>query len=274
MVKIKKLAALGARFSVQLLILAFFVFPLFWLLTASFKRPVEAVSLPPVWIFTPTLANYHSILIKAHFTYFLRNSFIIASVVTAVSLIIGYPAAYGLARYKFRGRGNLGFWILSLYMFPPLAVVLPYLLILKSLRLVDTHLGLILAHLSFILPLVIWLLQRFIRDVPVEFEEAAAVDGASLPRRLFSVVLPLTAPGVTATGIFAFMMSWNEFAFALILAPMRAKTLPVASQGLASWAYINWGEVSAACVLIAAPVLILILLVRDYLVRGFSFGLK
>ena len=131
-----------------------------------------------------------------------------------------------------------------------------------------------MAHLSFILPLVIWLLQRFIRDVPIEFEEAAAVDGAGLLRRLFSVVLPLIGPGVSATGIFAFMMSWNEFAFALILAPMRAKTLPVASQGLASWAYINWSEVSAACVLIAAPVLILILLVRDYLVRGFSFGLK
>jgi len=274
MVKTKKWAAWGMRFSVQLLILVFFVFPLFWIFTASFKRPVEAVSLPPVWIFMPTPANYYSVLVKAHFTYFLRNSLVIASIVTAVSLIIGYPAAYGLARYNFRGKRNLGFWILSLYMFPPLAVVLPYLLILKSLRLVDTYWGLSLAHLSFILPLVIWLLQRFIRDVPIEFEEAAAVDGAGLLRRLFSVVLPLIGPGVSATGIFAFMMSWNEFAFALILAPMRAKTLPVASQGLASWAYINWSEVSAACVLIAAPVLILILLVRDYLVRGFSFGLK
>lgn len=274
MVSIRKYASVGARFTTQLVILVFFVFPLFWILSASFKRPIDAITLPPIWFFKPTLTNYQSIFIRVHFAHFLRNSLIIASIVTIVSLLLGYPVAYGLARYRFRGRRNLGFWLLSLYMFPPLAVVLPYLLILKSLKLTDTHIGLSLAHLSFILPLVIWLLQRFIRDIPVEFEEAAAIDGAGLLHRLLWVVLPLAAPGITATGIFAFMMSWNEFAFALILAPMRAKTLPVASQGLASWAYINWGEISAACVLITVPALILVIIVRDYLVRGFSLGLK
>jgi multiple sugar transport system permease protein len=159
-------------------------------------------------------------------------------------------------------------------MFPPLASILPYLILFRKFRLVDTIPGMILAHLSFLLPLSVWLLQRFIRDIPLEVEESALVDGAGTLQRLYRLIVPLMTSGIATTAIFCFIFSWNDFIFALVLAPVSAKTLPVASVSLSSWAYINWGKISAASIIITSPVLILMILSRRYLVRGFTFGLK
>lgn len=251
-----------------------FVFPIFWLFKASFNKPIDAVILPPVWIFKPEIKNYIDIFVEEPFFQYLRNSILISGGATFLAILIGFPAAYAFARADFRFKKDLAFWILSVFMFPPLASILPMLILFKHLRLVDTVPGIILAHLTFLLPLSVWLLQRFIRDIPLEVEEAALVDGANTFIRLKRVVLPVIANGIATTAIFCFIFSWNDFIFALVLAPGTAKTLPVASVSLSSWAYINWGKISAASMIITGPVFLLILLTRRYLVRGFTFGLK
>ncbi len=265
---------LGIKYAIGIAAVIFFVFPIFWLFKASFNKPIDAVVLPPVWIFTPEIRNYIDIFIEEPFLKYLRNSVLISGGATFLAILIGFPAAYAFARATFRFKKDLAFWILSIFMFPPLASILPMLILFKHLRLVDTIPGIILAHLTFLLPLSVWLLQRFIRDIPLEVEEAALVDGANTFVRLKRVVLPVIANGIATTAIFCFIFSWNDFIFALVLAPGSAKTLPVASVSLSSWAYINWGKISAASMIITGPVFLLILLTRRYLVRGFTFGLK
>jgi multiple sugar transport system permease protein len=262
------------KYAIGIAAVIFFVFPIFWLFKASFNKPIDAVILPPVWIFKPEIKNYLDIFIEEPFLKYLRNSVLISGGATFLAILIGFPAAYAFARADFRFKKDLAFWILSIFMFPPLASILPMLILFKHLRLVDTVPGIILAHLTFLLPLSVWLLQRFIRDIPLEVEEAALVDGANTFIRLKRVVLPVIANGIATTAIFCFIFSWNDFIFALVLAPGSAKTLPVASVSLSSWAYINWGKISAASMIITGPVFLLIILTRRYLVRGFTFGLK
>jgi multiple sugar transport system permease protein len=262
------------KYAIGISALIFFFFPILWLLKASFNKPIDAVTLPPVWIFKPILDNYIAIFQEEPFARFLRNSILISGGATLTAIIIGLPAAYAFARFEFRGKKDLGFWILSIFMFPPLASILPYIILFQKVRLVDTIPGMILAHLSFLLPLSVWLLQRFIRDIPIEIEESALVDGAGKLQRLYRLIVPLMASGIATTAIFCFIFSWNDFVFALVLAPVSAKTLPVASVSLSSWAYINWGKISAASIIITSPVLVLVILSRRYLVRGFTFGLK
>ena len=252
----------------------FFFFPILWLLKASFNKPIDAITLPPVWIFKPTLSNYIEIFREEPFARFLRNSILVSGGAAFVAIMIGLPAAYAFARFEFRGKKDLGFWILSIFMFPPLASILPYVILFRKVGLVDTIPGMIVAHLSFLLPLSVWLLQRFIRDIPIEVEESALVDGAGTLQRLYRLIVPLMTSGIATTAFFCFIFSWNDFLFALVLAPVSAKTLPVASMSLSSWAYINWGKISAASIIITGPVLILVILSRRYLVRGFTFGLK
>ncbi len=254
--------------------IAFFFFPIFWLLKASFNKPIDAITLPPVWWFTPTLNNYIEIFQKEPFGRFLRNSILVSGGATFVAIMLALPAAYAFARFDFRGKKDLGFWILSIFMFPPLASILPYVILFRKFQLVDTIPGMIIAHLSFLLPLSVWLLQRFIRDIPIEIEESAIVDGAGTLQRLYQLIVPLMVSGIATTAIFCFMFSWNDFLFGLVLAPVSAKTLPVASMSLSSWGYINWGKISAASIIITGPILILVILSRRYLVRGFTFGLK
>jgi multiple sugar transport system permease protein len=264
----------GFKYLIGIVAILFFLFPIIWLLKASFNKPIDAVSLPPVWIFKPNANNYISMFSEEPFARFLRNSLLVSGGATFLALMIGLPAAYAFARFEFKRKTDLAFWILSIFMFPPLASILPYLIIFQKFRLVDTIPGLILAHLSMLLPLSIWLLQRFIRDIPIEVEECAFVEGAGSLQRLYRLIIPLISAGIATTAIFCFIFSWNDFIFALVLAPVFAKTMPVASVSLSSWAYINWGKISAASIIITGPVLVLIIASRRYLVRGFTFGLK
>lgn len=256
------------------LVILVFIFPIFWILSASFKISIDAISIPPKWFFVPTLNNYISIFTNETYLSYLKNSLVIGLGTVIISFIFALPAAYGFARFNFKGKKDLEFWILSLFMFPPIVMILPFLIIMKNLHLIDTYIGIILTHLTFGLPLAIWLLQSFIKEIPIEVEEAAMVDGAGILVRLTKIIIPLAAPGITASMTFVFLFSWNNFIYALILAPMEARTLPVATKNLISWAYVNWGEISAASVIIVFPILIALYLSRKYLVRGFSFGLK
>ena len=263
---------IGFFYAAALAILALFLFPIAWLLLASVKTQIDAIALPPVWWFQPTLDNFRTIFGEERFLHFLANSLVVAVVSTLLSLLVGFPAAYALARYRFRLRNDIAFWVISTQMLPPIAVALPYLLLMKSLGLIDTKTGLVIAHLTFNLPFAVWLLQGFIREVPPELDEAATVDGASVLRVMRDVVAPLVKPGLLATSIFCIITSWNEFMFALFLAPFEAKTLPVASVGLISFGSIYWGQIGAAASVIVVPVFLFALAAQRYLVRGLSFG--
>jgi multiple sugar transport system permease protein len=151
------------KYALGIAAVIFFVFPIFWLFKASFNKPIDAVVLPPVWLFKPEVKNYIDIFVEEPFLKYLRNSVLISGGATLLAILIGFPAAYAFARADFRFKKDLAFWILSIFMFPPLASILPMLILFKHLRLVDTVPGIILAHLTFLLPLSVWLLQRFIR---------------------------------------------------------------------------------------------------------------
>ncbi len=254
------------------IIVLIFIGPILWLLSASIKTQADAISIPPVLLFQPTLANFEKIFLKEPFLVFLKNSTIVAVSSTLLALIIGLPAAYALGRFRFRGKKDLAFWVISTQMFPAITVALPYILIMKNLGLIDTQWALIITHITFNLPFAVWLLQGFVSEIPPELDEAVLVDGGTRLDVLLRIVLPLSAPGIAATAIFCIITSWNEFLFALFLAPFHAKTLPVAAVGLISFGNIFWGHIGAASAVIVVPIFIFAMIVQRYMVRGLSFG--
>jgi len=253
--------------------LFFALFPIVWTFSMSFKSVGEYYSFPPVWIpREPTLDNYKYML----FTWtsglkYLINSMIVSSLNTMLILLISIPAAYAIARFKI-GQKNLSFWILSQRMLPPIAVVIPYFLLLRRLHLIDTYWGLVIVYLPFNVGFAVWLLIGFIQDFPQEIEDAALVDGCSRLLSLVRVILPVIAPGVAVCAIFCFIFCWNEFMFALILTRESAKTVTAQLAAFQSPTKIMWGEISALVVLAIVPVFALALSVQKYLVRGLAMG--
>ncbi len=253
--------------------LFFALFPIVWTISMSFKTIGEYYSFPPVWIpRQPTLENYKYLL----FTWtsglkYLMNSTVVASLNTILILLISIPAAYAIARFRI-GQKNLSFWILSQRMLPPIAVVIPYFLLLRRLHLIDTYWGLVVVYLPFNVGFAVWLLIGFIQDFPQDIEDAARVDGCSRLKAIVKVVLPIIAPGVAVCAIFCFIFCWNEFMFALILTRETAKTVTAQLAAFQSPTKIMWGEISALVVLAIIPVFALALLVQRYLVRGLAMG--
>ena len=201
----------------------------------------------------------------------LRDSLIIALSTALVALIIGAPAAYGLARFRIGGE-NLSFWILSTRMFPPVASALPLFLIFKNLRLLDTHLALIIANTIFSLPFVIWLLKGFFEELPTEIEESALIDGCTYWGSFVRIALPLVAPGLMVTALFSFIFAWNEFMFALLLTRRSVRTLTIIVPSLVGGHEILWGEIAAIGVIAIIPGVLLSILLQRYLVRGLTLG--
>lgn len=255
------------------LALFFALFPIIWTVSMSFKTIAEYYTFPPVWIpRIPTLDNYKYML----FTWtsglkYLINSTIVASLNTILILLISIPAAYAIARFRI-GYKNLSFWILSQRMLPPIAVVIPYFLLLRRLHLIDTYWGLIIVYLPFNIGFAVWLLIGFVQDFPQDIEEAAMVDGCSRLKAIVRVVLPIIAPGLAVCAIFCFIFCWNEFMFALILTRESAKTVTAQLAAFQSPTKIMWGEISALVVLAIIPVFFLALSVQRYLVRGLAMG--
>ncbi|GAK57167.1 putative transmembrane component of ABC transporter [Candidatus Vecturithrix granuli] len=242
------------------------------LLLTSIKTELDALSFPPKWIFQPTLKNYIEIVDTSPLVAYGVNSLIVASLNTAACLIIGSLAAYGLARFRFRGSDDLAFWFLSVRMMPPVAGIIPIYIIMKNLRLLDTVWCLIIAYLTFNLPFVIWMLKGFFEEIPREVEESALIDGCSEFGVYSKIALPLIAPGLAATAILAFIFSWNEFLFALILTGTRAVTLPVGIIGFMKETGINWGYMTAGGVLALIPVILFVMFVQKHLVKGLTLG--
>lgn len=256
-----------------LLVLAAWATPYFWQLRTSFTPDVELLAVRSVLPDAPTLIHYQAVLERSVMPEALGNSLAVASLTTLVALALGLPAAYGIARLPVPGKGLLLLGIIACTAFPQIATVSPLYLLLRALGLRDTWTALVLANTSFALPLLIWLLAGFIREIPVELEEAAFLDGAGRLRVLGLVVLPLIAPGVASAALLTFLAAWNEFLFAYTFTATEAsRTVPVALALFPGVFEIPWGDIAAASILASLlPVLIVIGLQR-WLVRGLVAG--
>ncbi len=253
-------------------ILAWTLFPIYWITTASFKTELSLYARPPQWLFSPILENYRLVLTNIPFAHYLANSLVIAIGTTIGSIVLGTLAGYGFARFRFRASAAVRFLVLVTRMAPRMVLVVPYYLMMQRLGLLDTYTGLVIAYVSFALPFSIWLLIGFFVDVPLEVEEAGLIDGCTPLGVLLRIVIPIAAPGLVVAAIFAFLASWNEFLFALILSGVEAKTLPVVIAGLNTDAGPLYGEMSAAAVMVMLPNVAMTLVLQRYLVKGLTLG--
>lgn len=264
--------ALWGEALVLVLIGLFCIFPFYWMVTTSLKTQIVALADPPVWWFTPTLANYWEVLFVDRVGVSLINSLIVATSTTALAILLGCPAAYALARFEFRGKQDLWFWFITNRFVSPIVLVFPIFLISRELGLRDTHLALILMYLTFTLPIVIWICTDQFRSIPKELDEAALLEGASQWRIFRSICLPLAMPGVAVSGILSFIFSWNELLFAFILAPKNARTAPAMAITFMEGYDVPYGKIMATATLIVIPVLIFALIASKHLVRGLTMG--
>ena len=257
-----------------ILLLLFFLFPIYWIGSIAFKTRTDIFSFPPRYLaFEPTLQNFDNLIGGTRgFLGTIGNSLIIAGGATALALVFGSAAGYALSRWRFKRNDDISFYILSTRMMPPIATIIPMYLIFRALRMVNTYSAVIVANTVFNLPLVTWMMKSFFDDIPSEIEESARVDGCSVPRIFASIALPLAGPGLISSGIFAFIFSWNEFLFALILTGFETRTIPVALIGFQSSIGVRWGEMAAGGFLAIVPVMIFTLILQGFLVRGLTAG--
>lgn len=219
------------------------------------------------------LDHYRALFAEREFWLPIRNSLVVALSTTAMCVVLGAPAAYAVARLRFRGKSTILGFVLAVTMFPQISIVSPLFLVLRALRLINTYPGLVLPYLTFAMPLALWLLVGYMRQIPFDLEEAALVDGATRWQVLLRIVLPLAMPGVAATAILTFVYCWNEFLFALsfTLGPER-QTVPVAIALFRGQYQVPWGEILAAAIVATAPVALLVLLFQRRIVQGLTSG--
>ncbi|MBI3457469.1 MAG: carbohydrate ABC transporter permease [Candidatus Rokubacteria bacterium] len=246
--------------------------PFLWMLLGSFKPREVIIATELVLRFTPTWEHYDAIFSRHAFWTYTRNSFVVAVSTTVITVTASTLAAYALSRYRAGGHA-FEFWLILTRMLPPATLLVPLFLIFRTLGLINTLTGLILADASFLLSFCIWLLRGFFDEVPLDLEEAAACDGATRLQGLVYVVLPLAAPGVAATVILSLIFAWNEYLFAIVFASATAsKTLPAAANDFITGYAINWGPVFASGVVIVLPVALAALGLQRFIVRGLTLG--
>jgi multiple sugar transport system permease protein len=262
----------GAAYLVIGIYLVAVALPLLWMLLASFKTRAQVSELPPKILFEPTLDNYREVFRDSDFPRYLLNSTTVAVASTVLSVGLGFLASYAFVRLRRRRNDGLLFWILTMRMVPPLAVLVPFFSMMSTFGLYDTRQGLALVYTTFNLPIAVWLLLGYLDKIPVSIEEAAMTDGCSRLSAIWSVVLPLAAPGLFATAVICMLLSWNEFAFALNLTGEEAKTLPVFLTAWDTQRGVNWGPMTASALLVVTPVIVGAAIFQKWLVRGLTFG--
>ena len=262
------------RLLVIVLIMFILLAPFIWILVASFRPNMELIRNQTLIPQNITLENYVSLFAKSAYWKWVINSFIVSLYTVIFSLPLIVAGAYSVYRTQFWGRNVLSFFLLSVYIFPTALLVVPIFKIFNSLSLIDSHLGVALMNTAFAVPFGIWLLQAFLRSLPPELEEAAAVDGISKIRTLFQIIIPQAAPGIISIAMFAFIVSWTEYLFSMtLLLSNDLHTLPVGLTGIVFGQYrVNWGFAAAGAVGSALPVFILFLIVGRWFIRGISAG--
>ncbi len=249
------------------------LFPLYWMIITSLKLPREIYRVPSLWPQTFTLANYEKILGDGQFMLAIRNSFIVATTVTIISVIFSSFAAYSMVRFRYRFRGLIGRLILFAYLTPGSLLFIPLSIVMAQLQLGNSLQGLILVYLTFSLPLATWLLQGYFRGVPRELEEQGMIDGLSRFGALIRIVLPLSAPGIAAVAIFTFTGAWNELLFALVLTTSESvRTAPLALNYLITSDVLPWGPLMAGAAISSVPLMILYFVAQRFMVAGMTEG--
>lgn len=246
-----------------------FSFPILWMLMMSFKTQVQNLTFPPLIVFTPTLENYQNAFVQNPFLKFSINSFVVATGSTLLGLLVGAPMAYAVAHFK---RQDIAFFILLARILPGISYLVPWFIIFNTLQMVGSYLALVLTHLTVGLPIITWMLIGAFEDVPSELEDAALIDGCGVFTTFRRIALPLTTPVMISASIIAFIFSWNNFLFSLIIAGPDTQPLPVAIFQFLSYMNINWGGLAAAATLVTTPTMIITLIAQRYIVSGFTLG--
>jgi multiple sugar transport system permease protein len=260
------------RVAVLALFLVFVLVPLYWLVMTSFKPTSDYLTVPPVWFpKEPTLVHYTAALFSYRGLQGLINSVIVASAATVLSTLLGTMMAYSLARFNTGGQ-HLAFWVLSQRFLPPVAIILPIFFLFRGWGLYDTHVGLILVYTFMTLPLTVWMMYAYFRQLPRSLEDAAHVDGLSRWQALWMIAVPLAAPGIVAAAVFCFIAVWTEFFFALILTSRYAFTLPTVFRAFLGFQGSQYGEAAALAATSLVPSIVLGMLVQRHLVRGLTLG--
>jgi multiple sugar transport system permease protein len=265
-----------------IILIVWTVLPFVWILLTSLKSPGDIISVPPKFVFTPTMDNYAALVLgeqrgqyastRPDFPRFFLNSMIISIGAVALSVAAGIPAAYALARFTFPLKNALAFIFMSFRFVPFIAFVIPLYVIYQRVGLYNTHLGLIFAYQLITLPFTIWMLRSFFLEVPLEIQDAAKIDGCSWVGVLTRVILPLSMPGISVTVILGFIFSWNAFNYPLMLAGRQTFPVTVGAIQFISYEQVLWGQMAAATIVAALPQLVLSLMVQKYIVRGLTMG--
>jgi multiple sugar transport system permease protein len=261
------------KHAAMILICAVALSPILWIGTQAFKSYFDTIAVPPKVFFTPVLDNFRQVLVKPGFLASIRDSFIMAAGSSILGLLLGTPCGYALARLRYRGSEGVGFFLLITRMVSPIVIIIPLNRAFQFFGLIDTHVGLILAHTFINIGLVVWMMRGFFQDIPDSLEEAARLDGCSNIQAFYKVALPTTAPGLAATTIFCFLFSWNELMMALTLTSLQVRTTPVfIISEFVGYLAVEWGLLSAAGILIVLPMLIFVVAIQKNLVRGLTMG--
>jgi multiple sugar transport system permease protein len=266
------------------LVVLFFLFPLFWILLMSFEQNQDILRSPPSLLFEPTLSNYaqlisgritnssHLGVLTTDYMHNLFNSLLLSGASVIVSLVLGVPAAYAFARFKFRMGEDIAFTLLSFRFAPPILVLLPLQLYFQEIGLYDTYVGLIWVYQLITLPLILWIVRGYFEDVSPDIEHAYRLDGHSWLKSMWKIAIPLARPGIAAAALLAFIFAWNSFVFALVLGSSALQPVTVGSLAFITASGIPYGTIAAALVLSILPTLVLALFMQRYLVEGLSLG--
>jgi multiple sugar transport system permease protein len=245
------------------------LFPFLWMLSSSFKTQVDIIAWPPKIFFTPTLRNYQKVFGEQDFLKYFLNSAIVGTTAVGLSLVLGLPAAYSIARFTQR---KLAVFILLARLMPGISFLMPWYIVFSRLDLMDSYTALILSHMLIALPIVVWIMSSYFRTIPPEMEESAMVDGATRQYAFWKIILPLSGPGIITATTLSFIFSWNNFMFSQVLSMEKTKTLPIAVYNFLSYAEVDWGGVMAAAVAIMAPAIVLTMIFQKYVVKGLTMG--
>jgi multiple sugar transport system permease protein len=264
------------------LVLIFFLFPIFWIFLMSFQTNESILRIPPSLFFAPTLENYQGLLtgqlktaagsLKLEFMHNLWNSVLLSTCSVALSLVLGVPAAYAFARFKFRLGEDIAFTLLSFRFAPPLLVLLPLSLYFKTLGLTNTYVGLIWVYQLICLPLILWIVRGYFEDISPDIEHAYRIAGNNWWKTFTKIAVPLAMPGIAAAGLLAFIFAWNNFVFALILASADKQPVTAGMLLFVTASGIQYGQIATAIVLSITPTFVLALYAQRYLVEGLSMG--
>jgi multiple sugar transport system permease protein len=243
--------------------------PLAWMVAASFKTNVDIYDTAKAFVFSPTFDNYANVLDRANYLRFIGNSLWVAFAATAVSLILGVPAAYSMSRFNMRKSALV---VLMARVIPGVSLLVPWYYVFSNLGVVGGFTPLILSHMFVSLPLIVYIMMSYFDSLPIELEESALVDGLTHIGAFRRITLPLSVPGIATAGILSFIFSWNNFMFALVLSGADSKTLPVAIFDFVGYASIDWGGLMAASTVVTVPIMLIALFVQKYVVSGLTAG--